>query len=217
MECQICQTDLGVLNYEPGLTEDIDVSDSVFRLKCGHAFHTSCVCRSLRRTAACPVCRSGTSSVGEIFVEDGNLMFTWNGTEDETGTVENVVEGNSDAVVAILNLSDKDQRTQKQRAAVNRAIRRYRVHEIQTKRYRRTLIREALDALRDRFRNEHDKHLRSVRRELAKLRRTEAAVVGPANMVTLEQSFPNRFEAEIHLGATLDDFGPLKHRFWHHS
>lgn len=63
-DCQICFTQLdakdeSLLAQDPLCKEDKDVSDTVFRLSCGHAFHTACLIRSFRaQVRGCPTCRN---------------------------------------------------------------------------------------------------------------------------------------------------------------
>jgi hypothetical protein len=165
------------------------------------------------------MCRSSTQSaqsVGEIYVEDGNLMFSWTGGDEDAGTVENVAMGDSEEVVGLLAYSNRNHDIQTQRALVNRAVRAYRKHETQAMQARSELIRESLETLRDLYRSDHQKLLRRVKRELRSLRRIEMCILGRASFETLAASYPQRYVAENILGREESHFGPLKHRFWHH-
>lgn len=58
-DCAVCQCDMGVVQYCPSEADKTE-SDSVVRLRCGHAFHGTCVALSLRSTGGCPMCRDKT-------------------------------------------------------------------------------------------------------------------------------------------------------------
>merc|ERR1712135_192193 len=62
MECIICRCELETVEEsngtsESGLTNDVDVESSVFRLTCGHTFHKTCVEQWFSQKMRCPMCQ----------------------------------------------------------------------------------------------------------------------------------------------------------------
>lgn len=91
-QCAICFESLGpsLEAYVKDTTEDIDVCENVFRLKCGHAFHTNCVVRSLRMTPQCPSCRSSNENHVSANVDVRRIL----------GTLSNVLDMELDLLIA---------------------------------------------------------------------------------------------------------------------
>jgi hypothetical protein len=134
-DCPICVESLGrcedelIQNYtQPG--EDADVSDNVFRLKCGHAFHCNCIVRQLRLKNECPVCRdlgSANQSQFTIAITNTNQTITIPLTdlfEEENDNTNNVVAAPTWATLHQMNeLRRSNGRVQRQRAQLNKVIR----------------------------------------------------------------------------------------------
>ena len=58
MDCPICCEALGDgLTHFQSSSSDHDVSETVFRLSCGHTYHNACIIRHLRQSKECPTCR----------------------------------------------------------------------------------------------------------------------------------------------------------------
>jgi hypothetical protein len=50
---------MDIVAYEDNTTgADVPINETVVRLECGHAFHSTCIALSLRQGIACPMCRA---------------------------------------------------------------------------------------------------------------------------------------------------------------
>jgi hypothetical protein len=80
-ECAICKDDMHTLAFSIDSTE---VPDTVHRLSCNHAFHSSCLLMFFRSNSktACPLCRSG-SERHIVTRQQGNYTFTVTENEEE--------------------------------------------------------------------------------------------------------------------------------------
>jgi uncharacterized protein (DUF433 family) len=149
-DCAICRTDLGTLAFEK-CSSDQEVTDLVFRLKCGHAFHNGCLCRALRAQESCPSCREtkNTDTAREFEFQvgtDGNIIITVPQDAEADGPINNFVTGIRD-VMAVNVFIDRSSEVQSARAAANKAHRRYRAAEASIMNRRCELIKDALQRL----------------------------------------------------------------------
>ena len=55
-ECILCYEALDIPVFERNTTNDVIVGATSSRLQCGHAYHTSCLLRSLQHRSVCPLC-----------------------------------------------------------------------------------------------------------------------------------------------------------------
>ena len=75
-ECAICKDDMHTLAFSP---QDVEVPDTVHRLSCHHAFHSTCLLMFFRSNSktACPLCRNGSHESHTIVTRNqGNYTFT---------------------------------------------------------------------------------------------------------------------------------------------
>lgn len=223
-ECAICQTDLGLAAFVKGHKEDSEESETVFRLNCGHAFHTTCLCRSLRcEDTSCPSCRSKKSETEREFRfsvgQDGNIVITLpqDSAEDEPEFIAGVRD-----IYAINTVLDKNDGIQVMRARANRAHKRYREAELSIVKRRRSLVDGALRRLRDETRDTFNKEKRIYLNSLRLLRNKEKDIA----LKYIEDHDLNDVKDDIieMINDSTDiktrahnSFGPLKTRFWTHG
>lgn len=246
MECPICQDSLGCPAFTGKQSEDSEVplaggssaasgGTTAFRLKCGHAFHSSCLCQALRGSGGCPVCRDGPTGTGSgVAVEasanlvidaDGNMHLEFaddtTGDDDDSDAIAPLGNlGRTAAVVAALDRVARSPEVQNQRTRLNRELRRYRHLEATIMQRRRTLVSGALRQLRAECLREFDVQRRSLQRAYAAVKRAELAILGSepdgASLVAdIQRMAPNQYTLSGNVNND-DIFGPLKHRFWHH-
>jgi len=55
-ECILCYDPLCVPVFQENTTNDIIVDGHSSRLQCGHAYHTTCLLKSLQHRSVCPLC-----------------------------------------------------------------------------------------------------------------------------------------------------------------
>lgn len=239
-DCPICQCDIGHQAFvAPGAgAEDVDLDMMAFRLKCGHGFHTACLCRALRGSSGCPVCRSGAASgsaagatgaaadtvgLNLVIDADGNMHLELPEDSDDTASVGLPVIRNlarTATLVAALERVSRSPDVQNHRTRLNRELREYRSLEAFIMQRRRSLMRDALSRLRSECLRDFDARRRSLQRALAAVRRASTAVLerdpdGTSLVSDIHEMMPNEFTLAGTVGND-DVFGPLKHRFWHH-
>lgn len=226
MDCPICQTDLAVPAFE-ACTEDREAGPDVFRLRCGHAFHDGCLCRALRLSSGCPVCRMASDSAEPAeglrleIGPDGQMQLIIGDDEDVQAPLQDLAR-TANAVALLENLGQSPQ-VQQERERLNRVRRRYRALEATIMQERRRRINEALRTLRHDFKREFEAEARALRRAIAALRRADRnaiersmpAAEAAEALNLIHEMTPNAYTLHGTVGNE-DTFGPLKHRFWHH-
>lgn len=223
-DCPICQSDLQTESYKK-VTEDSEVSDLVFRLKCGHAFHNGCLCRALRTDSHCPVCRSSEPAAVDFNIvvdEAGNMVMR---IEDQQDAVMTEFVAGVASIVNCFGHIDADNEVQKIRALANKAHKRYRKCEVEISRTRKRLIDDALAKLRAQRIDAYDKEASKYRKVLRLLRQTEIKsaqrFIGGRSDISIEdaEELYKGIEESTSLRARANNegtFGPMKSRFWTH-
>lgn len=75
-ECILCYDFLCVPVYQENTTNDIIVDGNSSRLQCGHAYHTSCVLKSLQYRSVCPLCNViGQMNDGNDWWHNGRILL----------------------------------------------------------------------------------------------------------------------------------------------
>lgn len=221
-DCPICHVDLGAPSYVK-VTEDSEVNELVFRLKCGHAFHNGCLCRALRTDAHCPVCRNSEPQTEEFNFtvdESGNITM-----EQEAPEFIATFLGGVNSMVHCMRHVDDDPDVQVERARANRAHKAYRKCEIDVSRARKRLIDKALNELRSAKRDTYDTASSKYRKTLRRLRLVEITsaqrFVGGRTDISVEdaEELYKCIEESTSIRTRANNngaFGPLKNRFWTH-
>ena len=88
-ECAICKDDMHTLAFS---TDSKDLPDTVHRLSCNHAFHSSCILVFFRSNSktACPLCRNGDQTIRTRQVGNYTLTISGNDEEEEENPWENM-------------------------------------------------------------------------------------------------------------------------------
>lgn len=219
MECLICQCDLGVAAFVAPNATSVDCEDGpAFRLKCGHAYHTNCLCRALRLDAACPMCRN-TQPVEDnsirMTMRDGVIEFSLGMEAYEEVVYDAVGPQAPDSIGArfleTFDETQKDPRVQRARAAVNKAKKYYRQVEASIMRARASALSDTLAQFRRVHQRNFEEARRGLRRALHKLKACESvpieAALGPEVRKYIEP-----YTVDFWVGN--NDFGPLKRSFW---
>jgi len=209
--CPICKCDLGHLDFE-AVDQDTEVSEDVFRLKCGHAFHTTCLCHALRVENRCPTCRNGVDSeVQELQIvlgPDGLLTISHN--DDIQLPDFNVDEARQ--VSSAINSIRSDFQLQKLRRRANIHEKRYRALEQELMFQRSAMLKEALSKFRYEYRAIFEKEKRGLRAIIKKVRLYEIQKLSEMPEISaLDYRKYLDFNLDSRVGT---DFGPLKTRFW---
>ena len=241
--CPICQDPLGhspdgapIHSFQVGpLDDDEEVSDAVFRLKCGHAYHTNCICRSLRNTKACPVCRHEHANEEEETRQllDAQVVIGVDGTIRLVFDDEDENNAETPANTMILNhLQETNQllteleriralpRIQHIRRKANEVLRRYGQYEQYLLQERKRRVSTALEGLRRDYHGHFRKIENDVRRILRKVRmeeRAELEKLGLSNTSELLGLMDQCLDEYTVMGQVghRGHFGPLRRSFWH--
>lgn len=159
-ECPICKTSMGVADFEKGTTDD-DAGESHVRLRCGHAFHGTCLALSFRNNAECPVCRDSPFKHMDEALE--NVMVEVNARVSE--------------IDASLRQRQYVQRHNPKLQRMNR-----RFHELEKdfqkevsslERKRKALMAEAIKHFRQDNRNTFEDTRKKLQKQLSKVRSAE--------------------------------------------
>lgn len=237
MDCPICHGDLGVEAFDANVSADDEVKSDVFRLSCGHAFHTGCLCRALRSAdSSCPLCRGPTPSAENpsVFLSmaaDGSMNIRWGDDEEEEDAEEsaaltNLVEAR--ILVDSLEKVRKLPHIQHIRWELNQTRTRYRNTEARVMRARSSVLRRALQEFRASWQPVFDEDKKELKKALKRLRKAEEKALvdlqdamaiaepdaPPVDLVTVHRSYsPDAYNLREFVG-NQGVFGPLKRLFW---
>ena len=146
-ECAICKDDM----HTPAFSvEDLAVPDTVHRLSCHHAFHSSCLLTFFRSNSkvACPLCRNGAHE--PISARHGNFTFT---------VTENDVEDEEDdpwaEMAADLRVYRSASTILQARKALKENIKIYNTFKCKLKQEKKKCIQKALHKFREEYRPEY--------------------------------------------------------------
>lgn len=228
-DCPVCKTTLNEPAFLASNAEDIEVSDTVFRLKCGHAFHMDCLCRCLRLNSQCPVCRqtagadagSATGAVGgaagtylEIELDQAGNITGINapGLEPEASDVNYAV---ATEMSKVIEQTGRNHGVQLKRKAFKLAKKKYRKLELELLVERAQLLKTTMRKFKDKYHNEFEsarEHLNKRLKALKKAEMAEAAKIAPhLNMSSATINDFVSYDLNDILG---HGFGPLDKRFW---
>ena len=236
-ECSICLTGMNVLAFQRNAS-DLEESESTFRLECGHAFHSNCLCRALRMEGhnECPVCRSAgpmTTSLSRDVLDadfvinpDGSLSLVFNQHEEgpeDLDTNTNVLMQelrNANQLIEALDRVRRIPEIQSKRRRLNEVYRHYREFESHMIQNRHARIQDTLREFRLEWRLQFSKHTRSLKRLLQDVKDLEVS--------SIRQLYPTTHEDILgHLEMMADDyalhtyignhgaFSPLQRKFWY--
>jgi hypothetical protein len=187
-------------------TEDREESSEVFRLKCGHAFHTACLCHSLRLDNGCPLCRGTASEVA--------LDAEYDDQAEEVLTLEVANGVLSDVTRAIMTAGSRPD-IQRVRARIHARIRTYRHMERHLCTRRAQIIRDALQQFRAQEYANFRRKCSRLKRDLRQLWRMEreatGVIIGSSAVDAIESIFGSGYALESWVPS---GFGPLRPRFW---
>lgn len=203
-ECPVCHDSMGSSKAYTAAAEDGEESSDVFRLKCGHAFHTACLCHSLRMDTGCPLCRSTASEVEGLLEDEPTEVLT---LEVANGVLADVTR-------AVMTASERTD-IQRARARVHRRLRTYRQMERQLCTRRAALIKGALAQFRAEEYQSFRRGCVKLKRELRSLwqleREATGQIIGPSAVDAIESIFGTGYALESWAPSA---FGPLRPRFW---
>lgn len=162
-ECPICRVDMGQTVFEPA-SEDAPVCEGVLRLRCGHAYHGTCIAMAFRAGVQCPMCRD-------------NPEATENDYELPEQNIENAVFSHIENITASMRQATFVQThvgaVQQARAAYNKERKKLTMYMEKLNQDRHRCLAEALKQFREQNRNQFDKARKKVQRKLTGVRQAE--------------------------------------------
>ena len=239
-DCPICMTDLGPNNKAYDLTHtEKEISDSAYRLLCGHAFHYSCIFLYQRHDSVqgCPICKNFVASEAPplaptqvqspetnfssfdiiTFDLDGNVL-SYQSAEDQDAPdpiQEEIELGTLRRAGDLLSQAGRNKGVQQARRNLNESLKEYRVLETELKVERAKLVRATLKSFTAKFQPKFQSSFKDLKKKLKALKDKEVSVVN-----TLDSTFDfTRDNAGTYANYSIRDvldtsFGPLKRSFW---
>lgn len=235
--CPICHVEMSVIHYKQ-FSEDLEENESTFRLECGHAFHSNCLCRALRMEGHndCPVCRnSGPTRHGitrealdaEFVVNpDGSLSLVFNEIMDEmpeTNNLQSLLQQdlqNANRLVEALDRIRRRPNVQEIRRRVNEARRMYRNFESHIVQERHIRMQRMLEIFRRDWHDRYTYHTKRLKRLLKQLHTIENNAIRDEyptdheSILTSANLMMDDYKLESYIG-NRGAFGPLRRKFWH--
>lgn len=157
-ECPICKTDMGLPMFEKA-TEDV-CTDTCIRLRCGHAFHGTCLAMSLRNAhTKCPLCRDDPEE------DTADVPFL-----DELTTRIGEIDA---SVRQRTYVQTHDTNVQRERRRLNEYEREFNALEERLKHERHVRLSVTLKDFRKEYRAKFDKVRKRIQRQLTKVRSME--------------------------------------------
>lgn len=193
MECTICVTPMGVPSFTAVQQEDA-VEGENCRLKCGHAFHTSCILTSFRYNPMCPCCRSGEKVIIR-FGDDSDSDY------DSSVTVEN--DGFQTAATQLHTIRRTDEEVKEIRKEYATQKQAYTAYCQTLAAKKKALLKLTMQQFRKDHFKEHRAHFRSMKTTLVQMKSKELQSIttrfGNQASLAVAQHFKSSYEPVIAL------------------
>lgn len=208
MDCGICIETMKTESFVSPTNKDdaddlIDLKDKeCIRLRCGHAFHASCILCALRSGAGCPTCREGPSRYN--YDEEFYL-------EEDSALVQRL-----DAEISLIR--SRSQRVRKARHTLNRHGKEYRILCDKLRWERNACIKKALVNFRLKNRALYVESAEEVRNSLANVKNIEfKELASKATSEELEEysnSIDDYVAKEYMRCNDVTAMDPISRKFW---
>ena len=209
-QCTICLDEIKCSAFTETATDDVvDANDSTcLRLKCGHAFHTSCIVSNFRVGGGCPTCREPLREEShnplELLAELANDFLETSGTLDD----------------ARAHLRRVSPQIQEARRKMNIVRKEYRKLSQELIKDRARIVKDALKVFRKDNRSKFVKTFDSLKRSLEGVKEVERSALlqhhtpeEVAEYMEAVESFDYDAE-ELMATRDLNSMDPLEKRFW---
>lgn len=201
----------------PGEDDVIDAADaSVLRLKCGHAYHVSCILAGFRASGVhCPTCGPAKRTMNDIVQE---VMILVNDQEEDD-------EPDQDYVLAELvreNVRKRNKKVKEARKHFKSTVKNYNMLARSLVSERNQLVKTVLVDFRQERKKEFTKQVQTVRRALKIVKDTERTAMeetGDLSEEQLNQFMADEEQYEYHIDDVLASKDmtqpdPLERSFW---
>ena len=211
MTCAICIEDMKCSAFtQPSEDDRVDEDDATaLRLKCGHAFHASCILQAFRSGISCPTCGSSPRNLNDILQE----------------AVDAVQESDQQWLAADL-LREQVRRTNPEvkrvRTFLNKSRKKYNVLVQDLVATRSRIVKSALLDFRKTRKADHCNQVQSLQRSLDIVRDAETKAMIDSGDLTeeairafMEQYGENDYRVECVFEAPdMNQPDPLDRAFW---
>lgn len=218
--CSICIEEMKCESFTAAGEDDIiDSADpSAMRLKCGHAYHVSCIMAGFRASGVhCPTCGPPKRTMNDLVQE---VMILVNEDEDEEDH-----QADQDYVLAELvreHVRKRNRNVKEARKHYKKSVKNYNVYARSLVSERNTLVRSALDKFRKEKKKEFTKQVQAVKRALNMVKEAERTAIEETGDLTpeqLEQFMADEEQYEYHVNDVLASKDmtqpdPLDRSFW---
>lgn len=205
MSCAVCQNEITTETYEKNECDKIDSKDpSCLRLKCGHAFHATCVLETFRNGFGCPICRESLRNE-----EEPELLPLFE--EDETITRMDLQRN---------RLRSTNKKIRKARRELKKSTKEYKILCESLKTKRAAVIKTALKDFKKEQFKEYKKLKLTVAKHLTEVKNLELNELAKRNSesdVENYTSFAIEFDYSLYEHLRCLDFfaeDPLSRKFW---
>jgi hypothetical protein len=151
---------MGVADFVKGTTED-DAGESHVRLRCGHAFHGTCLALSFRNTAECPLCRDSPFHQMDETLENVMVQVNTRVSEIDASLRQRVYVQRHNPKLQRMNRRFNELTTDFQKE----------VSDLERK--RKALMAEAIKRFRQDNRNTFEDTRKKLQKQLTKVRSAE--------------------------------------------
>ena len=160
-ECPICRSDMGHTVFELS-NEDGPIGEGVLRLRCGHAYHGTCIAMAFRAGVQCPMCRDNPDEEEYEPVERNleNAVFSH---------IENITASMRQTTYVQTHVGQ----VQAARARYNKERKKLSEYMERLNQQRHRCLAEALKRFREEHRNQFEKARKKVQRTLGDIRQKE--------------------------------------------
>ena len=185
----------------PPKEDVIDTDDfECLRLRCGHAYHISCILPAFRAGMKCPICRD------DLTPSQSNALL--HAFEDAFENVS-VYENNVDPLLQHIRCTNSA--VKRARTELNECYLEYKKGVNEIKKVRSDLLKQALKELRRTEKKKHQNLLRGVRICLENVSKEENKALTTHNGHSDEQVFPAKVKEYVRDSTECD---PVQMKFW---
>lgn len=215
MDCPICRTDMNVVTYEENTTgTDIPLNETVVRLECGHAFHSTCIALSLRQGISCPLCRSQPKDWNIILARP--LEETLDEENEIIRLSTNFIEEIEADTLHLDNIRMHAPNVQYARKQFNKQKKKYNAFVQELIKERKGCITEALTEFREHHKHRYDQEERKLQEKIRYVQNAEYKALCDQYGNEKAQQIVRRYPYMYNIHSIMGQPEPMRRKFWRH-
>lgn len=152
-ECPVCQAEMTIPAFEAASCDTS--TETEIRLKCGHAFHATCIALSFRNSSECPVCRDSGDTMQSILENIYSSL-----TELDAG------------LLSVRTVQSKDKSVQEARREMKRVRKQFVDYATLVRKEKKRRVKEVLAEMES-YRNEMDRRYSRLQASVSRVRSFE--------------------------------------------